>query len=467
MLQPSAQRIASGRDGAKVDTRARAARPGRPSRWFPFYYALIVVGGAGLLGWNLPGALPVSWFLVLLWCGLILITDAAPVTLPGGGYITVSSTLDYAGILVLGPVPTALAEFAATLLLQLGFQRRPFHKAVFNASSFAGTVILAGWVFQLLGGVPGRPLMFPGVLLPLVGMGVTYYTLNTMIVSLVIALSEGRKTWRIWQVNYLWTVFHMVASLPFGAALAAAYHGLGAWAVVLFILPLLLARYSFKLYIETKRDLIDFAGVLAGVIDEFDPYTRMHSQRVSAYAAQLAREMGLTEREVERVEYAGLLHDIGKIKMSQRELIVKKGRLTPEEMQRISLHAGLGADILARVRAFRGISSLVRYHHERMDGNGYHRLPAGELELGARILMVADAFDAMTSDRVYRKALPVEEAMAELRRCAGSQFDPDVVAALERLLEREELDLSRETTMPLTEAVAQPGVANAGLVQSP
>ncbi len=438
--------------------------PTRPSRWFPFYYALIVLGGLGLVALNFSPLGASAWLLVALWAGLILITDAAPVTLPGGGYITVSSTLDYAGILVLGPIPTALAELIATLFLQLVIQRRPPHKALFNAAAFAGTVVAAGWVYQILGGSVGSGFRFPQVIVPLLGMGLTYYTLNTMIVSLVIALSTGSKTWRIWQVNYLWTIFHMVASLPFGAGLAAAYHGLGVWAVVLFIMPLLLARYSFKLYIEAKRDLLDFASVLVGVIDEFDPYTRSHSQRVSRHAALLARELGLPEREVERVEYAGLLHDIGKIKMSQRELVLKPGPLTTEERELMTHHAGLGADILERVRPFRASSSLVRYHHERIDGNGYNSLPAADLHIGARIILVADAFDAMTTDRVYRKALGVEKAVAELRRCAGTQFDAGVVEALERLLERGEIEVGSAVAAAEATPVARPGLVNAGLV---
>ncbi len=451
-------------EGITLEQRSRLGTPTGASRWFRAYYGLIVAGGLTVLGWNLPSLAGTSPFLLLLWFALIVVTDAAPVNLPGGGFITVSSTLDYAGILILGPLPTALAEFAATLILQLGVQRRPLHKAVFNACVFAGTVMAAGWVYRILGGVPGQPLGFPHILVPILGMGMSYYALNTMIVSLVIALSEGRKTWQIWQVNYIWTIFHMVASLPFGAAVAVAYFGLGTWGVVLFILPLLLARYSFKLYIETKRDLLDFAGVLAGVIDEFDPYTRKHSQRVSLYSAVLAREMGLSEREVERIEYGGLLHDIGKIKMSQRDLILKPGRLTPEERERICLHAGLGADILEQVRAFRRVAPLVRFHHERLDGRGYHNLPAKEFSLGARIVMTADAFDAMTSDRVYRKALTLEESMAEMRRCSGDQFDPEVVVALERLVRRGEIVVGEEPAPLRPELRARPGLVNAEVV---
>jgi len=432
--------------------------------WLPLYYLLIVGGGTLLLGWNIPGISESAWPLILVWLVLILATDAAPVSLPGGGFITVSSTVDYAGILILGPVPVALAEFVATLILQLAVRRRPFHKALFNASAFAGTVLVAGWVFTSMGGVPGGAIEFPSILPPLLAMGMVYYALNTSIVSVILALADGKKAWRIWQVNYLWTILHMMASLPFGAAFAVAYHALGIWGVVLFVIPLLLARYTFKLYIEMKRDLVDFAAVLAGMIDEFDPYTCQHSQRVSRYAGLVAREMGLSERGVEKAEVSGLLHDLGKISVTQRDIVLKPGPLTAEERARICLHADIGADIVGRVRAFQGLAPAVRYHHERMDGRGYHKLPAAEVPLTARVVMVADAFDAMTSDRVYRKALSLEEALAELDRHSGTQFDKSAVEALNRLVARGEIQISDETQQNPTEEFARPGLVNAGLV---
>lgn len=431
--------------------------------WFPLYYALVVGGGLALLGWQVPALAHGPWLLILLWVGLILATDAAPVSLPGGGFITVSSTVDYAGILILGPVPTALAEFAATLILQLVVQRKPVRKAMFNACAFSTTVLVAGWVFRVMGGTPGEPLVFPWVLPPLLSMGVVYYLVNTALVSVVIALSERRRAWHVWQVNYIWSILHMLASIPFGAVFAVAYHALGMWGVLLFIAPLLLARHTFKLYIETKRDLVDFAGVLAGVIDEFDPYTCRHSQRVSRYAALVAREMGLPERAVERAECSGLLHDIGKIATSQRDLILKPGPLTAEERARVCQHADIGADILGRVRAFQSLAPVVRYHHERMDGAGYHGLPGDTVPLTAKVVMVADAFDAMTSDRVYRKALSLEEALAELDRHAGTQFDAGAVRALRRLVEREEILVGEDLVQP-EPSLARPGLVNAGLV---
>jgi putative nucleotidyltransferase with HDIG domain len=295
-------------------------------------------------------------------------------------------------------------------------------------------------------------------------MGIAYYVLNTTMVSLVIALSEARKAWRIWQVNYLWTVLHMVGALSVAVTLTVVYHEVGAWGVVLFVVPLWLARHTFTLYTESKRDLIDFAGVLAGVIDEFDPYTCQHSQRVSRYAGQLARELGVSEREVERAECAGLLHDLGKISGSQRDLVLKPGPLTPEERARACLHADIGADILDRVRAFENLAPVVRYHHERMDGRGYHNIPANDVPFTAKVVMVADAFDAMTSDRVYRKALSLSEALEELDRHAGTQFDRGVVLALNRLIDRGEIRIKEGTPQHEVEEFARPGMVNAGLV---
>jgi putative nucleotidyltransferase with HDIG domain len=226
------------------------------------------------------------------------------------------------------------------------------------------------------------------------------------------------------------------------------------WGALLIVAPMWLARYTFQLSRAAQRDLIEFAGALVGLIDEFDPTTRRHSERVSRYAGLLARELGLSKREIEHAKTCGLLHDIGKIAVSQRDIVQKPGPLTEGERALVALHADIGADILGRVQAFKDLAPIVRLHHERMDGRGYHRLTPDDVPLLARIVTVADAFDAMTSDRVYRPALNLEDAVAELDRHCGRQFDPVIVHALNRLLERGEL-------MPVTEAVAEPAPARA------
>ncbi len=268
------------------------------------------------------------------------------------------------------------------------------------------------------------------------------------------------------QVKLPWFLLTYVGVVGFGAIFLLLGAATGTlpifwqvWGVLLIVAPIWLARYTFQLSRSARRDLIEFAGTLAGIIDEFDPTTRRHAERVSRYAAQLAREMGLSKRDIERAETCGLLHDIGKISVSQRDIVQKPGPLTEEERARVALHADIGADILGRVQAFKDLAPIVRLHHERMDGRGYHRLMPDDVPLLARIVTVADAFDAMTSDRVYRPALNLEDAVAELDRHKGRQFDPDIVHALNRLLERGELLVHVTAVEPVTPERATPEYA--------
>jgi putative nucleotidyltransferase with HDIG domain len=173
------------------------------------------------------------------------------------------------------------------------------------------------------------------------------------------------------------------------------------------------------------------------VLEEVDPYTRHHSARVSQYAVRLARELGLAERDVEEVEYAALVHDLGKIGPQHQHILQKPGTLSHEEQRTLRAHPAAGAEIVRKVRALRRPAEIVRAHHERPDGQGYpFGLQSEDVPMGARILNVADAFDAMTSDRPYRRALSVRAALDELRRGAGTQFDAQVVATLLRMHEQ-------------------------------
>ena len=175
--------------------------------------------------------------------------------------------------------------------------------------------------------------------------------------------------------------------------------------------------------------------VLAATVDAKDPYTHDHSRKVARYARLLAEAMGCSPEEVEQIELAGLLHDVGKIGVPDY-ILRKPGRLTPEEWELMKAHARLGAEILATHPALQPIVPLVRHHHERWDGRGYpDGLAGSQIPLGAAIIGLADAFDTMTSDRPYRRAMPVTMAVEELERCSGTQFHPGVVAAFRRLLQ--------------------------------
>ena len=179
--------------------------------------------------------------------------------------------------------------------------------------------------------------------------------------------------------------------------------------------------------------------MLTGAIEARDPYTRGHSSRVTALAEAVAWRLGWSEERIESLRLGGPLHDIGKLAVSH-EVLHKEGRLDADELAEIRQHPKAGAKLLLRVAALRAAIPYVLYHHERWDGMGYPSGKAGEeIPLEARVLAVADAFDAMTSDRPYRRALSRAEALAEVERCAGSQFDPAIAQVFLELFAEPEL----------------------------
>jgi len=437
------------------------------TRLFIPYYGLVVLLGFGGLLLAFPSIDFSRWGVILLWLALTLLADYYPVHLPNGGYITVASTLDYAGILVLGPAAAALVEVVNTFAVG-HIQKKPLKRTVFNAAALAVTILVAGRVYEALGGPTGRLPALPGDLTPLLAMGAAYFMVNTLAVSIVIALADGRNFWRIWGVNFRWTVFHMLAGVLVGLAIAVMFQSLGVWGVFLFVTPLLVAIYFSKMYTDTKAELIDFAHVLSDVIDEIDPYTHEHSRRVEELTGLVARDLQIPEHEIDTIRLAARLHDLGKIRMVHRELLLKPGKLTDEEKRSMCDHALDGARITGRIPSLREASRIVMAHHERFDGKGYPgRLSGTAIPIGSRLIMVADAFDAMTTDRVYRKALSRETALSELQKNAGTQFDPRVVDSLVRLARAGKLDAIPEPAPPAPDPGPAPALEPAGVPLSP
>jgi len=208
-----------------------------------------------------------------------------------------------------------------------------------------------------------------------------------------------------------------------------------------------LAQFEMR-HLEDKyrNQVLTMACTLVSLVDLRDSYTGGHSTRVAEYSRRMALELQLSDRDAEMVIMAASLHDIGKIGVSEA-ILRKPGKLTDEEFEEIRKHPEFGWMVLRGVEGFEEISQLLLHHHERFDGRGY---PAGlqreEIPLGARIIAVADSFDAMTSNRPYRKAGSPEAAAKELLRCAGTQFDPAVVEAFTPYLNR--IHLNTAETVP-------------------
>ena len=449
------------RAGVSTTASRRLAGPNHDptADWrFRLFFACVIFSAVLAFGITPMHAIdPPIWLLSLV-LALMVISEATPVPMPNGGYVTATAVIDLPCLVFLGPFYTAALDLISTLIMQGVVHRRPPIRVIFNMALFSVTSFAAGYAYLLAGGHLGH-FSVEHDLGPLIVSGLVYFLVNSALVATVVGLTSGPNPWRAWQQGFQQGLLLYLSSIALGTLAAMTCETAGWRGLLLFAVPFLSAGYSFRLYMEMRTDLKDFVRALAEVLEEVDPYTRQHSLRVSQYSATLARGMGLSEREVEEIEYAALVHDLGKIGPQHQLIVQKPGRLSDTEHRVLQTHAAVGADIVKRVRALQRAAVLVRAHHEQPDGRGYpNGLRAPEVPRGAHIIHVADSFDAMTSDRPYRRALPMEEALAEIERYAGTQFDTHVVRALMRLHRSGEFQLlSSPTSDELRLIVSAPG----------
>jgi putative nucleotidyltransferase with HDIG domain len=370
---------------------------------------------------------------VAVWFVLLVVAESHPVPLPRGGTITIASVLDVGAILLFGPWVAGALDLLTAIPAQLFLLRERPAAAVLNGGIYASTTILAGSAYLAAGGALGAPRFQD--FLPILLAGALYYAVNTGWVSLLVGAHTRESPRTIWRQQFRDGLLQHALAIGFGLLFAQVRVVAGIPGVLLLTVPLFLARYALQLYADLREDLVGFVRALSTALDAVDPYTHRHSVRVAGYSVRVARHLALPESEVEMIHYAALVHDIGKI--AQRPDVIRKPTpLTEEERLLMMRHPEAGAKIVEQIRALRAAAEMVRTHHWRPDGEGYPSgLTEAEVPLGARIIHVCDAFDAMTSDRSYRRGLPVACALAELSAKAGTEFDEDIVAALVQLHE--------------------------------
>lgn len=410
--------------------------------WFivPSFLAALPVLLALFGGPEVKQARPDAWG-IAVWFVLLVIAESHPVPLPRGGTITIASVLDVGAILLFGPWIAGALDLVTAIPAQLILLRERPAAAVLNGGIYASTTILAGSAYLAAGGALGAPRLTD--FLPILLAGSLYYAVNTGWVSVLVGAHTQESPRTIWRQQFRDGLLQHALAIGFGLLFAQVRVAAGIPGVLLLVVPLFLARYALRLYADLREDLVGFVSALSTALDAVDPYTHRHSVRVAAYSVRVARHLALPESEVEMIHYAALVHDIGKI--AQRPDVIRKTTsLTDEERRAMMRHPEAGAKIVEQIRALRAAAEMVRTHHWRPDGKGY---PSGlmehEVPLGARIIHVCDAFDAMTSDRSYRRGLPVVRALNELSAKAGTEFDEEIVEALMQLHDSGALDAIR------------------------
>jgi len=400
------------------------------------YIGVITISAIALFLYLLPSlpSLYKIWFVLIFFIGISAFAEFIPVDLPIGGGISIGFPIDFVVILVYGPALAMLITALGALIAEMIEGKKSWYKIVFNTSQYALTSGIAGMVYQEAGGIVGAQNIFRFIL-PATICAITYCIVNISLFTVVVLFSQDEGIKTIWRMSIKEMIPSYVAEAPMGFVMAIVYMEVGVIGILLFFLPLLLARRSFELYAKMRKVYLDTIRALAAAIDAKDPYTKGHSERVSKNAVALAQEMNLPDQEIENIEYSALLHDVGKIGIED-SILGKKDKLTDQEFKKIKEHSVMGANIIEPVDFLKNSYKAVYHHHEKYNGSGYpDGIKGEEIPLSARIIAVADAYDAMGSDRPYRKKLSKDVIIKELKEQSGKQFDPEVVKVFLSIIE--------------------------------
>ncbi len=385
---------------------------------------------------------PPSWAGVLVLVVLAAVAEWLAFDLPVLGSVSLSFAVINSASLLYGPVAAGIVGAIAGAIPSSGSVKKDSTRIAFNIAQLALSGLVGGWAYSLLGGVnfagsQVATLHFPTALIPLAASASGQFFCNAMLVAIGVSLAMGIPASEVWRQGMSSFIRSFMILALFGFVMAQLVATAQTIGLLLLLVPFLATRQTFQVYSKLKEAYSDTVRSLVNAVEAKDVYTRGHSERVAVYSRRIAEQMGVTRLSPSQIEIAALLHDIGKLGVPN-SVLSKPGSLTPEEFEQVRSHPGTGKELLRDVSFLRDIVPLVYAHHERLDGTGYPQgLKDHEVSVEARVLAVADAYDAMTSERPYRSALEPASAIRELERGAGTQFDSKVVAALVASLEQD------------------------------
>lgn len=388
---------------------------------------------------------------VILFGALAALAESSPIYISKEVTLSVAFAIDLMAIVLLGPYKGAIVAVLGYIMKVdkvdhnkiIHIFNRPLYKSLFNISQIALSTGAGGIAYVLLGGAVGRQII-PSYLIPAVAGGLVYYILNSFMISYLITLLNEKPFLYVWRKDFKWTQSDMLFLIFLGVIMASAFVRYKYISLALFFVPLVMIRYTLKLYMDSKQSYYETINVLIKALEAKDKYTAGHSKSVEKITRLLCKELGVNEYFTERVQIAALLHDIGKIGIPEN-ILNKPGKLTPDEYDVIKYHPVYGYEILKDVAGLKDICTWIRYHHERFDGKGYPDGKKGyEIPLESQILSLADVFDALVSDRPYRKAFTQDEAYTIIIESNEKQFSPDIIKAFKRAYEKHKEDFKHD-----------------------
>lgn len=354
-----------------------------------------------------------------------------------------------------GPLDGAVVAGASVLTPDLARSKKGFVTSIYNLGQTVTAAVLAGWLYLSLGGspVPWSTHVFPAILFPLAAAAIVCAGVNIIFTALGVVLLYGEPM----RPTILSTLRYAPSLLSLAAVGFLMGHTMAVniFALPLFIYPLWVAKQLYQSFVQLNQAYTDTIRSLVNAVEAKDAYTSGHSQRVSEYAVRLGRHLRLPEPRLCQLEHAALLHDLGKLSLGG-ELLRKTSPLSSTEREQINQHPAVGARMISRIPPLSELSEAIGQHHERPDGSGYPKgLEGSAICLDARILAVADSYDAMTTNRPYRDGLSRTEAVAELRRNSGTQFDAKLVELFAEHVAKQEEPSAGVVVDTLSESVRE------------
>lgn len=451
------------REGYAIDSKSQRIKIKPYPKWYvPGLIFSMTLLATGLLVFMLQPVPGVDWLGLMAFILLVILTEWFSIDIYArNSAISTSAVPILAGTLIYGPMGALLLNFTFATVAMVKHHSPP-SRFLFNFSN----QMIAGLVYSGL-------LMFTGVnflelspifqlFVSLVAMGIVYIV-TTVLLAVGMGFDLGSPVNSVWKERFSWLLPYYAGMGIIAYVLIYSFSSIGASGILIFLVPLLLLRLSQKQYIDHTKAYVSemkaknlkleesskeikklndgLLNTLAEVVDLRDPYVLGHSKQVANYSIMIAEKLGLSGTRLDLIHKASLLHDIGKLGISE-SILFKPGKLTKDEYEIVKNHVILGADILEASHAFKEIIPIIRHHHERYDGLGYpDGLKGDEIPLEARILCVADSVEAMASDRPYRRGLDNQEIIEEIEKYAGTQFDPLVVKVFVEILKDEEVQI--------------------------
>ena len=368
---------------------------------------------------------------------LIFAADNFSVPLPKTGFVSVNFGISMSSLILFGPSTAIIVTLISSISIRDILRKEPYFKHLFNCGQYLISIVVSGVFFETFYNRSLENIFSPANIGIVFLTALIFFVLNTFLTASVISLSKRIKILNVWIFNFAWLFPFHVFLVVMSIAISFLYELYGPFTLLLTLMPLVIAQYTYMLRTNERKALLNSIMHIVKIVEAKDIYTAGHSIRVAEYSEKIARKMKLNEYEIEILKNIAQLHDIGKIQIDL-SVLNKTERLTREDWDEIKKHPVVGYEIVKEITFLKDNSTAVLYHHERCDGKGYpFGLTQEEIPVFSRIISIADSYDAMTTERPYRRALTVSEALEELQKNKGLQFDEKICLKMIEILNEE------------------------------